>query len=137
MAKQNLPKIRNRFNAHQRIVPTQIERKNQTVQGEVLSIQDMFRRAAAQGHEFTDGLYMDVEDIDQITSMYRQGHDITDLASHAEHLAKMQEQIQQQIADSHKVESKQNQNQKEKTPNSENLKNSENSENSKTQKHQE
>lgn len=88
------------FNTHYRKIPTVKEKTlnpSQTVQGETLTIRQLFERAAIQGHfpiQETMATYMDVEDVTEITSMYKQGLDLTDLQSHAEHLAAAQQTIQ-------------------------------------------
>lgn len=72
---------------------------SQTIQGEAQTIQELFQRAAIQGHfpvENNEAFYNDLE-IDEIHSMHRRGLDITDLVEHRKHLVEMEQTIQKQI----------------------------------------
>ena len=94
MAKaKQYPVKRNMYNAHHRPAPPSSERKNNTIQGDCLTIQELFARTAQQGHDFMEGTYMDAE-LDDINSMYRQGLDLTDLEAHGELISSLNDQYQ-------------------------------------------
>lgn len=57
----------------------------------------MFARAQAQGHEFTEGFYLDQENIDEINHLYSTGNDLTDLHQHKQKLEQQQKLIQATI----------------------------------------
>lgn len=102
--KQSTPLFKTRFtakNLHSR--PRQSFEDSITVQGDVMTIQEMFKRAHAQGHEFTEGMYMDVENIQEINHLYRQGQDLTDLQAHGEHLVELKNKIDKSIEESKKA----------------------------------
>lgn len=58
-----------------------------TIQGETMTIEQLFARAANQGNfilqDTSEPMFLDVPDIEQITSMYKQGHDLVDLQKFA------------------------------------------------------
>lgn len=74
---------------------------SKTIQGETLTIQQLFKRAADSGNfeldEKREPIYMDVENIEDIDGMYRQGHDLTDIQAHAERLAELNKKVQQKV----------------------------------------
>lgn len=92
-----MKKFKNHYN-YKGQTKMRILEPSKTIQGETLSIQQLFDRAAVQGHlpiEEGNANYIDVEDLNQITNMYRQGLDLTDLHAHAKHLAEQSEHIKQ------------------------------------------
>ncbi len=73
---------------------------SKTVEGEALTIRELFERAAVQGHipiDEGEGIFMDVEDIEQINKMYGAGLDIVDLQEHKKHIEDMQYEIDKKI----------------------------------------
>lgn len=72
--------------------------ESQTVQGEAYTIPELMARAASQGLILNneDGLYIDQE-IDKITSMYRNDLDMHDLKILKDHNTKLGEAIKAEI----------------------------------------
>lgn len=70
---------------------------SQTIQGETLTIGQIFQRAQQQGafpgHGENEPNYLDVEDIDQINHMYKQGLDLVDIHEHAKHIKEQNELV--------------------------------------------
>lgn len=89
------PQKRTRYN-QQRSEGEKTTSPSQTIQGETFTIQQLFQRAAIQGHfpiQEQEAPYVDVPELDEITSMYRQGQDLTDIQEHAEHLRNLQAKV--------------------------------------------
>lgn len=74
---------------------------SETIQGETMSIQEIFKRSAnMSGFEIqtTEPMYLDVPDIEDIDSMYRQGHDLTDLQAFADRVKDLNDKVEEQQA---------------------------------------
>lgn len=80
--------------------------ESETVQGETMSIQEIFARAVAQGNlEHNDEGYLDAP-LEDINHLYRQGIDLIDAADHAEHLKGLQQAVDKLAHEQYKVQEK-------------------------------
>ena len=95
---------RNRYNT----TPTPGETaqgESMTIPGEVLTIQEIFQRAAVTGdiQAVTDDMYYDTP-LDKITHLHRQGLDITDIYEHKRLLTEIESELEAQAAYQAKAE---------------------------------
>lgn len=91
--------IKNRYNSPQTKGYTTIH-PSQTIPGETLTIQEIFHRATELGGyqiQAPEAHYLDVEDIEDIDTMYKTGHDLTELQEHAQSIQDLNDKIQTQI----------------------------------------
>lgn len=71
---------------------------SQTIQGETMTIQELFKRASNQGNFILsehEGMYLDVPNIDEVTEMYKQGHDLTDLQKFADEIKALNDIVEE------------------------------------------
>lgn len=88
--------FKNKFNTKPTITKAS-KQPSLTVQGEAYTVTQLFERAAQQGAfpiETGTAQYIDVENIDQITDMYKIGLDLVDIEDHKQHVKKLEEAIQ-------------------------------------------
>lgn len=86
-----------------------INSPSKTIQGGAHTVQELFERAAIQGHfpiENSEPYYNEVDNVDEVNHMHRMGLDITDVMEHKEHLEAMQETVQKQILEAKSKASK-------------------------------
>ena len=95
--KQKVTK-RNRYNTT--VTPgTKTQGESLTIPGEVLTIQEIFQRAAVTGdiQAVTDDMFYDTP-LDKITHLHRQGLDITDIYQHRQLLTQIESELEAQAA---------------------------------------